>query len=294
MSIDAWGALHPSRPPGVKPFLKWAGGKGLVVPQLRKLIPGLGATNRYFEPFLGGGAVFFALRPRRAKLGDLNEALVTTYKVVKDDVGQLISTLRRMRPPSREREYYSVRDSFNDLSSRVDALSKVELIDFAASFIWLNHTCYNGLYRVNRSGGFNVPYGFYQRPSIFSIPALEAASQALRSAHTSIIVGDYEATLEDAGAGDLAYLDPPYDPVSETASFTAYTSGGFGREEQERLSRAVHRLTDRGCKVVLSNSSSDLIRNLYHDYRIETVSVPRAINCVGSKRSRVDELIVIA
>jgi DNA adenine methylase len=286
--------LRPSRPPGAKPFLKWAGGKGLVIPQLRRFVPDLVDIRRYFEPFLGGGAVFFALRPPQARLGDLNEGLVLTYKVVKEEVRPLITSLHKMRPPSREREYYDVRDAFNELSKRVGDLTGTEAIDFAAKFIWLNHTCYNGLYRVNRSGGFNVPYGFYQHPSIYTALGLEAASHALRAARATIAATDYETVLADAGEGDLAYLDPPYDPVSETASFTGYTAEGFSREEQERLSRVVHKVVEQGCRVILSNSPSDLIRGLYRDFRTETVSVPRAINCVGSKRTRVDELVVIA
>jgi DNA adenine methylase len=275
-----------------RPFLKWAGGKGQAFDQLSGYLPKLDDQHRFFEPFLGGGAVFFSLLPKSARLSDSNRALVYSYQVVKDDVEGLISALGRLPPPKREEEYYAARTKYNRLQARISSLDKDQLTTFAALFIWLNHLCYNGLYRVNKSGGFNVPYGYYRNPSIYDAGALRASSRALRD--SSVLCADYEIALESAGRGDLAYLDPPYDPVSDTARFTSYTPVGFGADEQVRLSKVVHELVARGCRVVLSNSPSNRVRSLYEGYRMEIIRVPRAINCVGTRRSAVEELVVIA
>jgi len=275
-----------------RPFLKWAGGKSQAFQELRRFLPDVREGQTYYEPFLGGGAVYFGLSPKSAVLSDLNKSLVFTYQAVKDNVEGLIATLGKLPPPSSEKDYYTARTRFNRLATRLATLDKGQIVTFAALFIWLNHLCYNGLYRVNKKGGFNVPFGFYRNPTIYSADSLRATSIALRPA--KVMAADYESALENAGKGDLAYLDPPYDPVSETARFTSYTSSGFDVSEQERLSRVVHDLVDRGCRVVLSNSPSERIKELYRGYRFERVEVPRAINCVGSRRSAVEELVVIA
>jgi DNA adenine methylase len=275
-----------------RPFLKWAGGKAQAFGEFRQFIPAIRQDHTYFEPFLGGGAVFFGLRPDSAVLSDFNQALVFTYQAVKDDVETLIGVLGRMPPPETDKEYYAARTRFNRLLTKLSTLDRGQIVTFAALFIWLNHLGYNGLYRVNKKGGFNVPYGYYRRPAIYSPEGLRAANSALKVAR--IMASDYEAALEGASKGDLAYLDPPYDPVSETARFTSYTSTGFDASEQERLSRVVHDLVDRGCRVVLCNSPSDRIKELYKGYKFERIMVSRAINCVGSRRSAVEELVVIA
>lgn len=275
-----------------RPFLKWAGGKSQAFQELRRFLPEVREGQTYYEPFLGGGAVYFGLAPKAAVLSDLNRSLVTTYQVVKDNVDQLIAALGKLAPPTSEKDYYTARIRFNRLATRLSTLDNAQIVTFAALFIWLNHLCYNGLYRVNKKGGFNVPYGFYRNPTIYSADTLRAVSATLRSAQ--VMAADYESALEGAGKGDLAYLDPPYDPVSETARFTSYTSTGFDVSQQERLARIVHDLVDRGCRVVLSNSPSDRIKDLYRGYRFERVEVSRAINCVGSRRSAVEELVVIA
>src|SRR5271157_246676 len=235
-----------------RPFLKWAGGKSQAFQELKEFFPALEEGHTYFEPFLGGGAVYFGLCPKSAVISDVNRALVFTYQAVKDNVEGLIGALGKMPPPESEKDYYTARTKFNRLSSRLSTLDKSQIVTFAALFIWLNHLCYNGLYRVNKKGGFNVPYGFYRNPTIYTAESLKAASQALRNAQ--IMAADYESALEGAKKGDIAYLDPPYDPVSETSRFTSYTTTGFDLSEQERLSRVVHQLVERGCRVILSNS----------------------------------------
>jgi DNA adenine methylase len=294
MADREWGSLRPQRTHIPRPFLKWAGGKGQVFPSLRPFLPPLGAGQRYFEPFLGGGAVYFALGPESAVLSDLNTALVDAYRCVKSHLKDLVTSLKKLGEPTGDEQYYRTRKAFNRLLTKRGVLSLQERLVRASMFIWLNHTCYNGLYRVNQAGEFNVPFGFYERPFIFSEVELAEASHCLQGANSEILEGDYERILAQAVKDDLAYLDPPYEPVSDTARFTGYTPDGFDSSEQERLSRVVHELVEKGCRVVLSNSPSPRILDLYRGFRVARVLVPRAINSVGSRRTRVDELIVVA
>lgn len=290
-----WGSLRATAPsPPVSPFLKWAGGKGQVFGALRRHFPPLEPSANYFEPFLGGGAVFFATRPKRAFLSDTNRALILTFRAVKEDLGGVLRTLESMEPPRRQEDYYSRRTEYNRLILGRRNLGKQARSKIAGLFIWLNHTCYNGLYRVNRKGEFNVPMGSYVNPRIYSRAALEQASHALVQSDARIETMDYVAALALAKEGDFAYLDPPYEPVSATARFTSYTKEGFGFDQQQRLSQAIHNAVSRGVRIVLSNSSSPSIRELYSDLRTEVVKAPRAINCVGAKRNAVDELVVVA
>lgn len=278
----------------VRPFLKWAGGKAQVYPSIRQYFPLATEVETYYEPFLGGGAVFFAYHPAKAILADLNSALIATYRTVKSNVDAVISGLDP--PPAQVTEggYREARERFNKLLSNVTKLGGKERAEFASLFIWINHTCFNGLFRVNTKGKFNVPFGHYQHPTIYNEASLKAASDTLREASALLVSYDYERVLSGAGKGDFAYLDPPYDPVSDTAKFTGYTRDGFDLEEQERLARVVHDAVGRGCRIVLSNSPSQRIRKLYEDYRQEFVRVPRSINCQGTGRGPVDELVVIA
>jgi DNA adenine methylase len=294
MSQTEWGSLRAHIPPVTRPFLKWAGGKGQAFPSLRQYLPPLTEGQTYFEPFLGGGAVFFALQPKTAVLSDLNGPLIATFEAVKAAPSDLATAVRRIGEPQGEEHYYELRKRFNRLVARRERMSTEDRLNCAALFIWLNHTCYNGLHRVNQQGEFNVPFGFCQKPFIFSEPQLKAASRALREADALLLESDYEKVLTRAVRGDLAYLDPPYEPVSATASFTSYTREGFDGQEQERLSKVVHELVERGCRVVLSNSPSPRILELYKGFRTARVLVPRAINSVGSRRMKVDELVVVA
>jgi DNA adenine methylase len=266
------------------PFLKWVGGKGKLLAQLLPLLPPGVDRMRHVEPFTGGGAMFFARSPQRALLCDLNASLVDTYLAVKTDVESVIGELETLSLAHAAGSYYRVRERYN---AERRELTRVER---AAMFVYLNKTCFNGLHRVNRRGEFNVPEGRYKNPRICDVDALRAASSALASAevkHTS-----FEGLLSLAKPGDFVYLDPPYEPVSTTASFVAYGENGFSREDQTRLRDVVNELDRRGCKVMLSNSDVPFIRALYARYRVDTVAAPRAINCDADKRGLVSEVVV--
>lgn len=265
------------------PFLKWAGGKGKLLPQLLPLLPSDIKERRYFEPFLGGGALFFSLAPSRALLSDTNSALVNTYVQVRDSVESLIFTLRRLATTHDSDAYYRVRERYNTDES-------LDAVALAAMFIYLNKTCFNGLHRVNRDGHFNVPAGRYTNPRILDGAGLRAASEALWGAQ--LYATDFENVLSAAKPGDFVYFDPPYEPVSETASFTSYAKGGFSRVDQTRLRDACRELDRRGCLFMLSNSDVPFIRDLYAGFRIDTVTAARAINSDASKRGKVSEIVV--
>ncbi len=264
------------------PFVKWAGGKGRLLSQLRPLLPTGIEHMRHVEPFVGGGALFFSRRPRRALLSDINPALVATYVAIRDDVEGVIGGLRQLTKHHSKARYYEVRERYN--RGRQGAANR------AATFIYLNKTCFNGLHRVNRKGEFNVPVGSYQNPRILNEDALRAASEALRGAH--LRCAPFDALLEHAKPGDFVYFDPPYEPVSRTASFTSYASDGFTQDDQGRLRDVFAELDRRGCKLMLSNSDVPFIRELYRRYAVDTVAAPRAINCNGKKRGKVSEVVV--
>jgi DNA adenine methylase len=264
--------------PGAVPFVKWAGGKSSLLPQILPRIPERFGT--YYEPFVGGGAVFFAVRPLRAVLADINAELIDAYLEVRDDPAGLMRTLDRYR---YDREtYYRVR------ALQPATLSRQER---AARFLYLNRTCYNGLYRVNRRGEFNVPMGRYPHPRRLYDPAvIWAASAAL--AHAEIRCASFEETLLSARAGDFVYLDPPYWPLDVTSSFTRYSQLGFTASDQQWLKAQVDRLTERGCRVLLSNSDTPFTRWLYAEYRIEQVHAPRPINADPTGRGSIPEILV--
>jgi DNA adenine methylase len=263
------------------PFLKWAGGKRQLVRRILALAPPRMET--YVEPFLGGGAVFFALaaerRFARAFLGDANEELVLCYRAIQEDVDGVIRALRRH--VYDRSHYYAVRD--RDPAKLAPATR-------AARLIYLNRCGYNGLYRVNRAGKFNVPFGRYTNPVICDVAKLRAAHAALRG--VELVVQDFEATLARATPSDFAYLDPPYVPLSETSSFTAYARTPFGPEEQARLAQVLRALGDRGVPALLSNSDCLPTRKLYRGLPSHRVPVRRAINSVASARGAVAELLV--
>jgi DNA adenine methylase len=271
----------------VGPFLKWAGGKRRLAQHLAALCPS--GTERYVEPFLGSGALFLYLAQTRqgfqALLSDSNEELVNVYRCVRDDVGDLVSALReheRRYYRNPEKHYYRVRDGLNTHDK----------VGRAARMIFLNKTCYNGLYRVNRSGRFNVPHGTYVRPAICSKEALLAASKILNRDGISIKKSDYASATAACRVGDFVYFDPPYLPLTKTASFTDYTSESFGYEQHVALAREFRRLAGMGCTVVLSNSDSDRIRELYEGFDVQTVETSRSINCCTSRRTGHTELVV--
>lgn len=261
-----------------KPFVKWAGGKGQIVEQLAAHMPE--KYSAYHEPFVGGGALFFHLCPKKAYLSDLNEELVNAFLIVKSDCEKLLESLKKHENSA---EYYY----------RIRALDPGSLdpLERASRFIYLNKTCYNGLYRVNRRGRFNVPFGRYKSPAYADESQLRLASTALQNA--DVRVADFEIVLDQAKAGDFVYFDPPYQPISETANFTNYTADAFDENEQRRLAAAFRELDKRGCWVMLSNSDSPLIRGLYGGFRVETVMAKRYINCKGDRRGAIPETLVL-
>jgi DNA adenine methylase len=274
-----------------RPFLKWAGGKGQLLAQFEPYWPA--DFGRYFEPFLGGGAVFFhlynsgRLAGKDVVLVDRLEELMNCFFVVRDRVEELIAALGRHEPHKADRAYYGRVRAWD----REPGYARRSDVERAARLIYLNRTCYNGLYRVNRSGQFNVPFGRYRNPTVCDAANLRAAAHALRGARLAAV--DFEACLEEAGPGDLVYLDPPYQPLSATAYFTAYTAGDFGFDDQRRLARVFQELDARGCRVMLSNSATEPIRALYAGYRQVVLQAARPINSRGQGRGPVPELLVL-
>jgi DNA adenine methylase len=261
-----------------RPFLKWAGGKGRLVQQYESFFPSVFDT--YYEPFLGGGAIFFSLMPRRAILTDINFELVNVYRCVRDQVERLILLLNEHQARHSKDYYYWVRANPGDTE-----------LERAARLIYLNKTCFNGLYRENLKGKFNVPMGSYKDPRVCNPPLLQAASAALRG--TCLDVEPFEAILDsDISARDFVYFDPPYHPISSTSSFTAYSRYAFGEAEQVRLRNTFVLLAQRGVKVMLSNSDCLFIRELYDGFKIHTVYSARAINSNAQKRGKITELLI--
>ncbi|EPZ43446.1 DNA adenine methylase [Alicyclobacillus acidoterrestris] len=268
----------------VQPFLKWAGGKRQLLDEIRKYVPK--GYNTYYEPFVGGGAVLFSLQPERAVINDINAELIRTYRVIRDDVDTLLEHLAKHQ---NDKEYFYELRAL-DRTEQFEALSPAER---ASRLIYLNKTCYNGLFRVNRQGQFNVPFGDYKNPNIVNEPVLRAVHQYLVENEIEILNTDFVEAVATAKEGDFVYIDPPYDPISSTSSFTGYSLDGFGRDEQIRLKQTVDSLTNRGCKVLLSNSATDFIKDLYKDYQIVIVTANRAINSNASRRGKIDEVLVM-
>jgi DNA adenine methylase len=262
-----------------RPFLKWVGGKGQLLSQLQPLLPESWGT--YHEPFLGGGALFFALQPAQSVLSDVNPALVNVYRMVRDRPDDLIALLVVHQSAHGPDYYYQVR-----------AQHELPDLEAAARLIYLNKTCYNGLYRENSKGQFNVPIGRYKNPTVCNPIDLHLASKAL--ANTDIQVGDFMNNPGRQKPEDLVYFDPPYYPVSETSNFTGYSRFGFGEEDQIRLRDRVIELADRGVKVMVSNSDCPFIRDIYQGFRIETIEAGRSINSNATKRGKINEVVVMS
>ena len=268
----------------VAPVLKWVGGKRQLLGALTPLLPKHIAT--YCEPFVGGGALLFNLQPNAAYINDINADLIGVYRVIKTDVESLIDTLSGYK--NEADFFYGVRDWDRD-KGKYSALSEVEK---AARVLYLNKTCYNGLFRVNNAGEFNSPFGSYKNPNIVNAPTLRAVSSYLNSAKVHLTFGDYTEVLQTLPNNAFVYLDPPYDPVSDTSSFTGYSRGGFSREDQIRLREWCDALTARGIKFMLSNSSTDFIKEQYKGYNTTLVKAKRTINSVAAKRGEIDEVVV--
>ncbi len=265
-----------------KPFLKWVGGKRQLILQMNDYFPK--EFNKYIEPFVGGGAIFFYLLPETAILIDVNKELINTYNIIKNNVSELIKSLKNHK--NEKDYYYEVRSK----DRNPEEYNKLSDVNKASRTIYLNRCCFNGLYRVNSKGQFNVPFGKYKNPKFCDEENLVAIHKALQNA---LLINDsFEKCLDFAEKGDFIYFDPPYVPISSSANFTSYTKGNFGKEDQIRLFNVYKNLDERGCKVMLSNSYSDFILDLYKDYQINILYAKRAINSDGSKRGEIKELLI--
>ena len=266
-----------------EPVVKWAGGKRGLIDKYRRFFPK--NFGKYYEPFFGGGAVFFYLfssgKISSAKISDINEELINMYIVIRDNINKLIEELKSGKYINEKEIYYKIRAS-----------EPSDPVERAARLIYLNHTCYNGLYRVNKQGKFNVPYGRYPKNvKIFDEHNLRQVSKCLQN--VEITTEDFEESVKNAQKGDFVYFDPPYAPISATADFTSYTSGGFGLKEQERLAKVFKELSDRGCYVMESNSSAPIILELYKDFNIQFIHAKRYINSDPKGRKGVQETLIM-
>jgi DNA adenine methylase len=263
-----------------KPVIKWAGGKSQLISAFAPYFPDRSEVRHYYEPFIGGAAVFFNFQHPRSFLSDSNAELIELYQTVRDNVDGLIKALKKHR--NDEAYFYKV---------RAQIAAQLTPVERAARFIYLNKTCYNGLYRVNSQGQFNVPFGNYKSPNICDVSGLQAANLALQSAELK--VADFGAAVVKAATGDLVYFDPPYHPLSKTSSFTSYTAARFDDAEQRRLASVYRELDRRGCRAMLSNSDTPLIRELYRSFRLIEVLANRAINSKADGRGKIVELLII-
>ncbi|MGK7890052.1 MAG: DNA adenine methylase [Leptolyngbyaceae cyanobacterium] len=270
-----------------QPFLKWAGGKRQLVPIIRQYIPQ--QYTQYYEPFIGAGAVLFSLQPAKSIINDTNAELINCYRVIRDHPEDLLMLCQHHERNNSKDYYYRLRGQ-----DRHPSFCELSPVERAARIIYLNKTCFNGLFRVNSQGQFNVPYGAYLNPAIADSAVIKAVSLYLNQRSVRICLGDFSDSVTTARKGAFIYFDPPYHPISDTSSFTKYSVDGFGGSEQERLKLLCDRLSDRGCHVLVSNSDAPLIRELYDDSRYEIIEVKatRAINSVGSKRGKVGELLI--
>ena len=289
----------------LKPFVKWVGGKGQLINEIEKMFPAGGEKflKKYAEPMVGGGALFFSVlskyRFEELYISDINSELINAYAAIKQDVEALIVRLNEMQMTflplddnGRKYYYYNIRDKFNTLE-----LSDNTAVEKAAYFIFLNKTCFNGLYRVNRKGQFNVPMGSYKNPTICDEENLRNIHSALRN--VTIVCGDYTLSKSFIDSKTFVYIDPPYRPISETSAFTSYNSDAFDDNEQIRLAKFIDEINEVGAKIVLSNSDpknvnpeDNFFEDLYKSYTIHRVSAMRMINSNAEKRGRINELLI--
>lgn len=289
----------------LKPFVKWVGGKGQLIYEIEKMFPANGekVLTKYAEPMVGGGALFFSVLSKyqfeKLYISDINSELINTYIAIKQDVETLIERLNEMQMTflpldenGRKYYYYNVRDKFN-----IVKLSDSTSTEKAAYFIFLNKTCFNGLYRVNRKGLFNVPMGAYKNPTICDVENLRNIHEALQN--VTIVCGDYSLSKSFIDKNTFVYLDPPYRPISETSAFTSYNSNAFDDNEQIRLAKFIDEINTAGAKIVLSNSDpknvnpeDNFFDDLYKSYRIHRVSATRMINSNAKKRGKINELLI--
>ena len=269
----------------LQPFTKWTGGKRQLLPVIRELMPK--KYNRYFEPFVGGGALFFDLAPKDAVINDFNAELINCYQQIKDNPQELIEILK-VHQEYNSKEYYLDLRSV-DRDERIDMMSEVQR---AARILYMLRVDFNGLYRVNSKNQFNVPYGRYKNPKIVDENLVSAISTYLNNNQIEIKKGDFEKAVLDVQPRDFVYFDPPYIPLSETSAFTSYTHEGFSYDDQVRLRDTFKKLSDTGAYVMLSNSSSFLVEELYQDFNIHYVEATRTNGAKSSSRGRISEIIV--
>ena len=274
------GSIKPKRVSKAKPFVKWAGGKGGLLKKLESYFPD--EFDTYYEPFMGGGAVFFYLNPPKAVINDLNRELMDVYEVVKKDVEALMTALNKQQKYVDDKEYFYKMRGKNP--------NRMKPINRAARTIFLNKTCFNGIYRVNAKGVFNVPFGDMNNPTLCERKNLLECSKALKN--TEILSEDYKALLPRVGKGDFVYLDPPYVPLSKTAHFTSYTRGGFGEEEQKELKEFCDDLDSKGARFLLNNSDTELVSNLYSSFKIAVIEARRSLAASGVSRKTAREVVV--
>lgn len=271
-----------------KPFLKWVGGKGQLLEQFQTLLPK--KFNKYYEPFIGGGAVFFSINPKRAHINDINKTLTQTYIHIKEDTEKIVKSLKRLEneflsknKDERKIFYYSLRDKYNALPAE----------DFkrAIYFLFFNKTAFNGVYRENSKGGFNVPMGSYVNPKIVDEENIRNVAEVLKN--TKITSGSFTDAVKNAKAGDFVYFDPPYHPLSETSSFTSYSKDSFSKEDQIKLRDLFIELDKKGVYVMLSNSSAPFIKEIYAGYTQIPVYANRMINSKSDKRGKISEVVIL-
>ena len=269
----------------IKPFVGWAGGKSQLLPEIETEIKRAGQFDTYYEPFVGGGAVLFDLLPQKAVINDYNEELINAYRTIRDDLPNLLAELSKLH--NSKDDFYEIRawDREPDYAN----LSKAKK---AARFIYLIKTCFNSLYRVNRKGYFNTPYGRKCTIQIVDQDNLTAISQYLNDNEVAITSGDFAKVLAQVNPNSLVYLDPPYVPLTTTASFTSYTAVGFNKSDQECLAQSCQHLDRIGAKFIESNSDTELVHELYQQFNIRTVYAKRNINANGKKRGAVAEVLI--
>lgn len=268
----------------VTPFVKWVGGKRQLMKEIEKYIPS--HFSRYYEPFVGGGAVLFHLQPKNAVINDRNAELINLYRVIKSHPDELIEDLKGHK--NDEEYFYDTRL----LDREKNTYSELTDIQRASRIIYLNKTCYNGLFRVNNAGEFNAPFGRYKNPAIVNANTIKAVSHYLSKNNVQILNTDYKKSLANIRKDAFVYFDPPYDPVSDSANFTGYTKNGFSKRDQVKLKELCDKLHAKGVKFLLSNSSTEFILDLYKDYNIIPVNAKRAINSNASGRGEVTEVLV--
>lgn len=269
----------------LQPFTKWTGGKRQLLPIIKSLMPD--NYNNYFEPFIGGGALFFDLSPDKAVINDFNNELINCYQQIKKYPQKLIELLAKHQENNSKEYYLELRSA--DRDNRIDKMTNVER---AARIMYMLRVDFNGLYRVNSKNQFNVPYGRYKNPKIVDSDLILSISQYLNSNNIKILTGDFEKAVQDVVAGDFVYFDPPYIPLSETSAFTSYTHEGFTYEDQVRLRDCFKKLDEKGAFVMLSNSSSPLVEELYKDFNIHKVEAIRTNGAKTSSRGKISEIIV--